>query len=224
MTERSFDNAQAWLAALVEAWQSAGGQALRQRGEFIVALSGGSTPAAFYKELAKLDWPWSSTRLFIGDERWVPSDHEQSNHRMIYEAFYPKPLSLERWKTEMASPAEAAMDYEKRTLRVAGDPPRFDLVLLGIGSDGHTASLFPGTDALDEFVRYAIHNRVPQLETTRLTYTYALLAQARDIWFLAKGADKQPWIQKMAAGNDRSFPAARVEAPRGTVTIFNCQA
>lgn len=220
METHILQNETAWLQAMVERWKEVGGAALAERGSFKVSLSGGTTPDVLYKKLASIDWPWSSTVFFIGDERWVPLDHSDSNYRMIYESFYPHRIRLERWKTEMDKPLNTALDYEKRIRQELSAPPRFDLVLLGIGDDGHTASLFPNTDALNEEKKLTVENRVPQLGTFRLTMTYPLLREAREIWFIAKGIKKRPWIDKMAEGKDLSFPAAKVEASRGKVHLF----
>jgi 6-phosphogluconolactonase len=222
MTHLRFDNETDWIAALIAKWQEVGSEALQKRGVFNVALSGGSSPESFYRALGKIKWPWSATHLFIGDERCVPLDHKDSNYRMIYEAFYPQNIKLERWKTELFTAENVAADYERRMIRDLGQPPRFDLVLLGIGNDGHTASLFPGTKALLEDAKYAVPNWIPQLNTHRLTLTYPTLRQAKEIWFVSKGAGKQEWIERMEQGTSPEFPAAAVTTERGEIKIFNC--
>jgi 6-phosphogluconolactonase len=222
MTHLRFENEQDWIAALIANWQEIGSEALQKRGVFNVALSGGSSPESLYKALSKIDWAWSATHLFIGDERWVPMDHQDSNYRMIYQAFYPLTVKLERWKTELPKAEEAAADYERRLIRDLGQPPRFDLILLGIGNDGHTASLFPGTRALQENAKYATANWVSQMDSQRLTLTYPALRQAKEIWFVSKGAGKQPWIERMVEGKSPDFPAANVQSERGAIKIFNC--
>lgn len=224
MKELRFDTEEAWLGALVERWTEVGVLSLRARGSFNVCLSGGSSPAAFYQALSKISWTWDATKLFIGDERRVPPDHQESNYRMIYEAFYPKRVSIERWQTESGDWEGAVRDYGRRMQAAVGDPPRFDLMLLGIGTDGHTASLFPGTRALQERERVTVVNAVPQLPSTRLTITYPVIENSREIWFLSKGAAKQPWIDKMTGGEDHSFPAGAVTCRQGEITIFNCTA
>lgn len=216
----SFPDSASWLNALLEAWQEVGGEALHSRGEFFVALAGGSTPASFYRALGKLNWPWSATRFFIGDERWVPQDHAESNYRMIYESFYPHPIQLERWKTELPKPEEAAIDYAKRLKQTLCEPPRFDLVLLGIGNDGHTASLFPKTPGLAEREKITVSHYVDAVRASRLTITYPLIRQSRHVWFLAQGPSKKPWVEKMAGSTDKSFPAAQVECELTEPEIF----
>ncbi len=221
MTHLRFESENSWIEALIKAWQEAGSNALQKRGNFTVSLSGGASPESFYKALSKIEWPWSSTRLFIGDERWVPADHKDSNYHMIYESFYPRAIQLERWKTELQKPEEAAADYERRLHKELAHPTRFDLVLLGIGNDGHTASLFPGTKALEESSKLAVSNWVPQADAMRLTLTYPLFKLAREIWFVSKGAGKQPWIEKMALGQGTDFPAGRITCDYGEIRIFN---
>lgn len=215
----TFPDTSSWVQGLLDAWDQIGGEALHDRGEFFVALSGGNTPATFYNALAKRDWPWGATRLFIGDERWVPHDHPQSNYRMIYESFYPRPVQIERWKTELPKPEDAAADYARRIKQVLRDPPRFDIVLLGIGTDGHTASLFPATTALGEKVALATWHYVDVVRMPRLTVTYPLIDLARQVWFLATGPDKKSWIDKMMAGAE-DFPAARVTCALAPPKIF----
>jgi 6-phosphogluconolactonase len=211
-----------WIEGLLAAWQDVGGEALARRGAFHVALSGGSTPTTFYRALARSPWPWSATHLYIGDERCVAPDHKDSNYRMIYEAFYPVKPDLHRWKTEMRDYAKAVLDYEHLIKRETGDPPRFDLILLGIGDDGHTASLFPGTAALTEETRSIVLNEVPQLKTKRLTITYPVIRRARAVWFLARGTAKKKWIDSMAAGTGADFPAGRVTCDASAPVIHHC--
>jgi 6-phosphogluconolactonase len=201
-----------------------GGEALARRGAFHVALSGGSTPSVVYKALARTKWPWSATQLYIGDERCVPPDHRDSNFKMIYEAFYPVKPHLHRWKTELGDYARAAVDYEHLLKRETGDPPRLDLILLGIGEDGHTASLFPGTAGLHEEARSIVLHEVPQLKTKRLTITYPVIRRARAVWFLSRGKTKASYVQKMAAGEGQDFPAGRVTCDAAPPQIYHCTA
>ncbi len=224
MERLDFDSTETWTSSLVEEWKRIGGAALASRGSFSAALSGGTTPAPFYKALAALPhWPWEATHLFIGDERWVPSDHKDSNYKMIYESFYPHKINLHRWKTEINSPDKAAHEYETIIKRELGEPARFDLILLGVGNDGHTASLFPGTDGLKETTRLAIANFVPQIPAQRLTFTHPLLAEAREIWFLTKGESKEPWLAKMVEAPGEDFPARAVGSKHGRTAIYHCR-
>jgi 6-phosphogluconolactonase len=164
--------------------------ALAARGRFRFALAGGSTPRALYAHLAAArDLDWSRVDVFFGDERAVGPDDPQSNYRMARETLLSPaavpPDNVRRLRGEDPDLAAAARDYEA----ALGEAP-LDLVLLGMGGDGHTASLFPGTKALDEQTRRCVANDVPQLGARRLTLTYPVLLGARDVLFLIAGADK----------------------------------
>jgi 6-phosphogluconolactonase len=218
-----YGTSEEWLSALEQNWKRAGGAALEARGQFTVSFSGGSTPKPFYEHLAKnAEWPWSSTLMYIGDERSVPMDHKDSNYKMIFEAFYPRKVKLEKWQADHPDSEYVARDYAKKMSSVVGDPPRFDIMMLGLGDDGHTASLFPDTLALDETEKWAVANLVPKLHTTRYTFTYPLIHNSREIWFLVKGDSKRAWVEKMVKG-DTSFPAGRVtcrEEDPSAIKIF----
>ncbi|MDX6767213.1 MAG: 6-phosphogluconolactonase [Candidatus Methylacidiphilales bacterium] len=224
MILREYPDESSWLETLLLEWRALGGEAVARRGAFQVALCGGSTPGAFYRALARSDWPWSATHLFIGDERCVGPEHKDSNYRMIFESLYPKKPVLHRWKTEMRDYASAALDYEHLIKRETGDPPKFDLILLGVGDDGHTASLFPGTTALEESIRPVVVHEVPQLKAKRLTFTYPAFKRARAVWFLTRGTRKKTWVDRMAAGEASAFPAARVHCDLTEPVIHHCAA
>ena len=156
-------------------------QAVRASGRFTVALSGGSTPKALYSLLAtKSNIPWDKIYFFWGDERHVPPDHPESNYRMANEALLSKvpvrPENIFRIHAEEKDAAAAALQYEQALKDFfhlsPGQFPRFDLVLLGTGPDGHTASLFPGTAALNETQRLVVANWVPKFNTHRITFTF----------------------------------------------------
>ncbi len=178
-------------------------EAIARRGVFRVALSGGSTPRGLYQRLATLKGTdgaidWSRVELFFGDERHVPPDHPDSNYRMVKEALLshaPIPgANVYRIRNEMPDAADAAADYEQ-TIRNAfrirpGEWPRFDLVLLGMGPDGHTASLFPDTPVLHERSRIAAAVWVVSMQTWRVTLTPPVLNRARTVLFLVSGAEK----------------------------------
>ncbi|HET8608585.1 MAG TPA: 6-phosphogluconolactonase, partial [Burkholderiales bacterium] len=157
--------------------------AVQRNGKFSIALSGGSTPKALYSLLAtdpasKRDLPWDKTHVFWGDERPVPPDHADSNFRMAHEALLSKvpvpAASVHRIAGELAA-EQAAVDYERALIECfglqGGELPRFDLVLLGLGPEGHTASLFPGTRALHEERRLAVANWVGKFDSERITLT-----------------------------------------------------
>lgn len=200
--------------------------ALGERGEFRIALSGGNTPRPVYAELARLgpDLPWERTFVTFGDERCVPPENEKSNYRMARESlFIPAAVpdrSIARMRGEI-DPQLAAAEYQDQLDALAAQKGeaiyRHDLILLGLGEDGHTASLFPGTAALGEQSRRVVANFVPQLESWRLTFTYPVLAAARSICFLVDGKKHVGLIDKVLAG-DQQYPAARVENAGGAIT------
>lgn len=192
-------------------------EAVAARGRFTWALSGGGTPRPFYERLSRPPYrdaiPWSSVWTYWGDERTVPPDHPDSNYRMAHEALLAHVEALPDQTFRMEGerpPEEAATRYEKTlAAHVGGTLPVFDLVLLGLGSDGHTASLFPGTDGLRETRRWVIANAVPQLHTTRLTLTFPVLNAARRVWFLV-GPDKQAMVGRVSSAPDPQWPASLV--------------
>jgi 6-phosphogluconolactonase len=197
--------------------------ALRER--FAVALSGGSTPRSLYSLLAKdyPNFPWSQTFLFFGDERHVPPDNPDSNYRMVNEALLSKvsiPVeNVYRVQAELPDAAAAAADYEDK-LRAffklqPGEFPRFDLILLGLGPDGHTASLFPDSKGLQEESHLVIANWIEKFETNRITFTLPVLNHATDVMFLASGANKADMVRQILEGtNTPPFPAQQVQ-PEG---------
>ena len=194
-------------------------------GRFTIALSGGSTPRALYELLASPDQAgrvsWERWHVFWGDERLVPPDDPMSNYRMAKEALLgrvPIPAEqLHRIRGE-ADPELAASEYEE-LMRETFDPgvPAFDLILLGLGDDGHTASLFPGTEALNERRRLVAANRVPQLDTTRITFTLPLINAARHIVFIVAGGSKAAALRSVLepARDGPPPPAASVMPERG---------
>ena len=200
--------------------------ALAERGEFRLSLSGGNTPRPIYEELARSgrDLPWERVFITFGDERCVPPDDEKSNYRMARESLLmPASIpdqSVARMRGEL-DPAVAAQEYEEQLDVLAAQKGemifRHDLILLGLGDDGHTASLFPGTAALEESVRRVVANFVPKLNTWRLTFTYPLIGHARRVCFLVDGTKQQQLISKVMAP-DADFPAARVNRLATDVT------
>lgn len=179
-----------------------------------VALAGGSTPRGIYRRLATPETPaeaidWTNAEIFFGDERTVPPDHPDSNFSMFRDELLERaphpPSDVHRLSGEATDLDTAARAYE-RTLRlhVPGDSvPTLDLALLGMGADGHTASLFPGTTALDERDRLCVAVTVPQLHTRRLTLTYPVFLHARAVLFLIAGADKAQTLHAVVDGPDR---------------------
>jgi 6-phosphogluconolactonase len=218
---RVFDDADALAAAAAE-WLC--GRALARPGNFSICLSGGSTPRRLYERLAApviaSRFPWDRSHWFWGDERFVPPDHADSNYRMAHEALLarvPVPAAnIHVIPTTRLSPEQSAAAYEETLKQYYGDDqfqqsrPLFDVMLLGIGEDGHTASLFPGQPALHETARWvlAVIGAKPE---PRITLTFPALASSRDVVFLATGADKHDVVARAQAG-DPALPAGMVRA------------
>ncbi len=204
-------------------------EAVRERGRFLLGLSGGSTPEALYRKLTGPPYstamPWRATFVFWGDERWVQTGHPDSNQRMATEALLAHGpaarANIIPVPTENVSPDESAAAVEDALRRVSGDVPvRPDLLLLGIGSDGHTASLFPGTSALEERGRLFVANDVPQMDAWRITATLPLINASRHVVFLAQGQDKAEALRLTLhpADGEPPLPAALVAPVDGTLT------
>ncbi|MGC2185236.1 MAG: 6-phosphogluconolactonase [Terriglobales bacterium] len=199
-------------------------QAVRTKGRFAVALSGGSTPKTLYSILAtKPDIPWGKICFFWGDERHVPPDHSESNYRMANEALLSKvpvrPENIFRIHAEEKDATAAALQYEQALKDFfhlsPGQFPRFDLVLLGVGPDGHTASLFPGTLALDEKKRLVVANWVPKFKTDRITFTLPVLNAAACVMFLLTGADKASTLHEILENSSADLPSQKVRPVKG---------
>jgi 6-phosphogluconolactonase len=200
--------------------------ALAERDQFRIALSGGNTPRPVYTEFARIgrELPWDRVFFTFGDERCVPPDDPQSNFRMAREAlFVPGAVpekSIARMRGEI-DPLIAAQEYQDNLDRLAAQRGetiyRHDLILLGMGDDGHTASLFPGTAALEEKTRNVVANFVPKFDSWRITFTLPLIEQARDICFLVN-ANKNSALLETVLQGDQQYPAARVEPIDGDLT------
>jgi 6-phosphogluconolactonase len=185
---------------------------VNRHGRFIVALAGGSTPKHLYQLLAtdelRNQVDWNSVHAFLGDERYVPLDHDDSNFRMAQESLarsVPIPEQQVYPVQTDREPADAACAYEEKVREVfdapAGEIPAFDLILLGIGGDGHTASLFPNTDALSVTDRLVVENLVPQQDAMRITFTAPLLQAARETIVMATGQDKADAVARAVQGD-----------------------
>lgn len=197
-------------------------EAAQTEGRFAIALSGGSTPKRMYQMLAQApardSIPWDRIQLFWGDERFVPHDHPDSNYRMVREALLdhvPIPRDNVHPIPTDGTPAEAAEAYEATLSAFYGshtlDPgrPLFDVVLLGVGQDGHTASLFPGSPILDEKRAWVAAAAEGHDGTHRITLTYPALASSRNLAFLVTGKEKATIMPRVRQG-DPALPAARV--------------
>ncbi|MBF0509450.1 MAG: 6-phosphogluconolactonase [Deltaproteobacteria bacterium] len=214
-----------------ERFAQAAGGAVAGHGRFCVCLSGGSTPRAMYTRLAEDPWrsrvPWPAVHVFWGDERCVPRDHPDNLYAMAWELLLsrvPVPAeNIHRMPGEAENPETAAAAYEDLLreffgLKI-GRSPRFDLILLGLGADGHTASLFPGTAGLTETQRLVAANYVPVLNARRLTLTLPVLNNAAQIMFLVTGASKAEVVRSLwgRIGEDQYLPAGLINPQSGRV-------
>jgi 6-phosphogluconolactonase len=203
------------------------GQAIEERGLCNIALAGGNTPREIYSMMAGSAYrdrvDWNRLHLFWGDERMVPPEHQDSNFRMVQETLLDHVKipagNVHRIRGEI-TPEQAAREYaELLHSHFKADLPRFDLILLGIGEDGHTASLFPGTDAVEECVKHVTAVFVPRLDTWRVTLTFPVLNAAREILFLAAGRSKADIVQRIISIKQpaKEFPASMVNPENGTL-------
>jgi 6-phosphogluconolactonase len=230
MTEiRTLPDADAVAREAAGLWARLAADAIAERGRFAVALSGGATPRRLYEVLAepplRSSVAWERVEFFWGDERAVPPAHPDSNYRMarlaLLDPLAVDPARIHRLEGERADLDAAARDYEAEIARVLGGapgaPPAFDLVLLGLGRDAHTASLFPGTAALAEARRWVVAHFVPALGANRLTFTFPLLAAAAHVVFLVAGSDKAlPVAEVLEGAHDPSrLPAQGVRPASG---------
>jgi 6-phosphogluconolactonase len=199
--------------------------AVQRNGHFTVALAGGSTPRNLYSLLAsdfRSAVPWAQTLFFWGDERHVPPDNPESNYRMAYEAMLSKvPVPSEniyRVAAENSDAAVAAENYERDLIKAfalaPGAFPRFDLILLGMGPDGHTASLFPGSAGLAETKKLVIANWVEKFKTYRITFTFPVLNNAGCAMFLASGSDKAAMLKDVLVGHAQPPYPAQLVTPK----------
>lgn len=221
------------FAAAAEEVVRLANQAVAERGRFTIALSGGSTPKSLYNLLAtnaRTSLPWEHMYFFWSDERHVPPTDHDSNYRMADEAMLSKvPVpagNVFRVPAENPDAALAAEEYES-TLRKffqlkPGQLAQFDLILLGLGPDGHTASLFPGTAGLQEKSRLVIANWVEKLKTHRLTFTLPLLNAARFVAFLVSGTDKAQVLRVVLEEKvpGEQYPAKLVQPGEGKLIWF----
>lgn len=226
-----FDDPEAVARAVTQKLLELGREAIAQRGLFRVALAGGSTPKRMYRELAQMPegLDWSRVHVFFGDERCVPPDHPDSNYRLAFDELLqqvPIPHSqVHRIPAENPNPQAAASEYETTLRNIFGADrawPVFDLILLGMGPDGHTASLFPGTTALDETSRWVAATWVERLQTWRITLTFPAINAARQVLFAVTGADKADRLAQVLGrnGGGNDLPAARIRTSGGGATWF----
>ncbi|HEV8353830.1 MAG TPA: 6-phosphogluconolactonase [bacterium] len=224
---RVFPELDALSRAVAETFVSEALQAIRTSGRCTVALAGGSTPRRLYRFLAfgyAERLPWPAVQLFMGDERYVPPGDTLSNFRMVQETLIDHlpvpPVNVHPTDTSYADPALAAEAYEQ-VLRgyFSGDWPRFDVVFLGMGTDGHTASLFPGTPALLETTRWVVATTSPRQPPDRLTLTLPVFNHAQHVHFLVAGPAKADALRQVLMTPETTrCTAARVKPIDGHVT------
>lgn len=248
---RIANNLESLARSAADLFVELGTAAIRDRDQFVVSLSGGTTPATLYRQLAtdgyRTQLDWSKVFFFFGDERNVAADDPRSNYRMVCETLF-EPLGISEWSicswvTEVGPPSEVAEMYELAVV-LAFDPtlnpaknfseeaaadilavsqtwkhglPCFDLFLLGLGSDGHTASLFPHSDALRETRRIAVANWVEKLNEHRFTMTFPVINNSANVVFLVSGKEKATAVRDVLEGDYRSddLPAQRVAPTNG---------
>jgi 6-phosphogluconolactonase len=209
-------------------------EAVTKRGRFAIALSGGHTPGKMYSLWAQTEQyrnktPWDRVHLFWSDERFVPADDPRSNYRMARETLISQvPIPAENvhpMPTNLSSPEECARAYETELLKFFGsEPPAFDVQLLGIGDEGHTASLFPGSPALGEKVRWVAAVRVAAEPPQRITLTPVVLNQGRNTFFLVAGEGKRAILSAIRdepASQPSQYPAARIHPAREPVWFLD---
>jgi 6-phosphogluconolactonase len=211
------------------------GEAADAHGRARIAISGGSTPKAAFELLAdpnqpwRARMPWQKLDLYWVDERCVPPGHADSNYRMTREALLDRvplrPQQIHRIEGEL-DPEAAADRYEselRNSFRLEGaESPRFDLVALGLGGDGHTASLFPHTEAIHELTRLAVANHVPQLDAWRITLTWPVINHARSVFFLVSGEDKASILKEVLTGphDPERLPSQLIWPSSGILTFI----
>lgn len=221
----AYPNKEKLVAATTESIANCMEQAIQKNGLCNMALSGGKTPGGIFSLLAsnpyrdRLDW--SRLHLFWGDERMVPPEHQDSNFRLVQETLLDHikipDENVHRMRGEIA-PEEAAAEYiELLHDHFKGDLPCFDLMLLGLGEDGHTASLFPETDAVEECEKHAVAVFVPKLDAWRVTLTLPVLNAARKILFLVSGKSKSEMVQRIISNKQptKEIPATMVNPQSG---------
>ena len=225
------------LNALVEEaagrWTEIAKAAVSERGEFTIALSGGRTPRPLYEKMASPPWrdetPWDRTSVFFGDERRVPPDDPDSNYQMAYDAVLkhvPIPPDHVHRMDGQGLARSAAQEYERTLVRhfslARREFPRMDLVLLGLGADAHTASIFPGTRAVSDLTNMVLVYTVPQLGVERMTLGLSVINNARNILFLVSGESKADALESVLHGEQRpsTYPAQAVNPRDGSLTFL----
>jgi 6-phosphogluconolactonase len=226
-----FDDAESVARAAATRFAEIAAAAIDERGRFSVALSGGSTPRRIYELFAggefasRVEWP--KVHVFFGDERCVPPDDAESNYRMALETLLSwvgiAPENVHRMIGEGDAVANARLYEDELRAYFGGDAlPRFDLVMLGLGEDGHTASLFPATLALDERAAWVVANRVEKLGAYRLTLTAPVINNAAHVMFVVAGAGKAEPLHEVIEGerDPRRLPAQLIRPTKGSLEWY----
>ena len=224
-----FDDENHMLKFMIEKWEDISQEGIQRKGYFTIGLSGGKTPIMFYQKLAEWESKssWKRTHVFLVDERFVSFEDKDSNYRMLRETLFGKiPIPQENIHpipTGKTSLETSAREYEedlRRFFKVSkGQYPTFDLILLGIGEDGHTASLFPGSKALSECGHLTAAVVLDEMRHDRISLTLPVINHAEHVIFFVRGANKAPVLKKIIAGDDPSLPAAMVR-PRSGNLLF----
>jgi 6-phosphogluconolactonase len=222
---RVFDRKDDISSFIIETWRKISQEAIKRKGGFSAALSGGKTPIDLYHKLSgvKEMLPWEKTYLFLVDERFVPLEHRDSNYRMLKETLLdhiPIPQgNIHPIPTDRSTPRTSAMAYEedlKKFFRLLENQiPEFDFLLLGLGEDGHTASLFPGTPVLDDTIHLAAPVLMDEIRHSRITLTLPVINNAKHILFLVTGKNKAPMLREIIEEEDASLPASMVHPNKG---------
>jgi 6-phosphogluconolactonase len=238
-TVKCLDDPQALCLAAADEFVRSYVEAVEQRSVFRVALSGGSTPCRLHRILTESPYrekiSWDQVEFYFGDERAVHPEHADSNYRMARDTLLTE-LGIEdekvhRMCAEQVDLDRAARFYEEQIAAdfgtpLGGPPPSFDLILLGMGPDGHTASLFPDTCALNEGVRWVVGNKVPKLGCSRMTFTFPLINAAKRVLFMIPGEGKAEALAAVLEGPDdlSQYPSQGVRPSPGSVTYLIDQA
>lgn len=232
---QTFADAEAVSQAAAREFERSATESIMARGKFTVALSGGSTPRRLYQILSEAPHrdliDWSKVEIFWGDERSVAPDHADSNYRMASEAALTRlPIPAERIhriQAERLDRDKAAQDYQSEIAKVCGvdpngEPPVFDLILLGMGPDAHTASLFPGSTGLKETSKWMVPNWVEKFKTWRITMTRPMINKARQVLFLVAGKDKAEPMHHVFCGpsNPSLYPSQLICPTTGQLTWY----
>lgn len=202
----------------------------KESGFFYLVLSGGTTPKGVYSRMADTNFEWDKIHFFWGDERWVPQDHPQSNYKLVWDALFSKvdvpKKNIHPILTDQSTPEKSAQLYEQELdsffKNHSQEKPRFDLILLGVGKDGHTASLFPESQALNEKRQWVVSVEKKETQEKRVTLTYPLLNQALNIYFLVHGKEKAEIVKEILESKkgQNLFPVQIISPTNGTLKWF----